>query len=159
MKKPKKKNAEEPLPFNLDDIPVDVLMNYYRHQYERMSKLEDQRTAITNITITLSVLAFTFGFNMGMGFAKIVGLGLLTIMILANVFAIIYIFRTQSWIDTHEMRAKGILERRYKQLHTYDYKTHAEYGRWPFSRWKIQMSLHVLLLIVAGIMIVFLARA
>jgi hypothetical protein len=38
--------------FNLDGIPLDVLMNYYNHQYDRMGKLEEQRLAITNITIT-----------------------------------------------------------------------------------------------------------
>ena len=150
-----KSNGEE-VYLNLDDIPADVLMNYYRHQYERMSKLEDQRTTITNITITLSALAFTFGFSMEVGFARIVGMGLLVIMVLANLFAIIYIFRTQSWIKTHELRAKGILETRYKQLHTFDHVTHDDYGRWAFGRWKIQVGLHILLLVVAGIMIVFL---
>ena len=89
MAKIKQERNPELAPVKLGDVPVDVLMNYYRHQYERMAKLEDQRTAITNITITLSVLAFTFGFDMGTRFGKIAGFGLLTLMVLANM-AVVY---------------------------------------------------------------------
>ena len=142
---------------HLDTIPEDVLMNYYRHQYERMAKLEEQRTAITNITITLSVVTFTLGFNMASGFSKVVGFALLAIMMLSNVFAIVYIVRTDSWIKTHKLRARGILETQYGPLHTFNENTHSKYSRWSISRWKIQMYLHGLLLIVAMVMAIFLA--
>jgi hypothetical protein len=45
---------------DLNDVPRDILMSYYNHQYVRMGKLEDSRTTITNITITLSVLSLTY---------------------------------------------------------------------------------------------------
>lgn len=143
--------------FNLDAIPDDVLMNYYNHQYDRMSNLEEQRLAITNITITLSILSFTFGFNMESTFSKTIGFALIAVMILANIFAIIYIVRTDSWIKTHELRAKGLLENRYINLLKFDTKTHHNYGRWAISRWKVQMMLHVLLATIAVVIAVFLA--
>jgi hypothetical protein len=141
---------------SLDRIPTVVLMNYYQHQYERMGKLEDQRLAITNITITLSVLSLTFGFNSATGFSKIIGYAVLVVMALANAFAILYILVTRSWISTHEMRAKGVLERRAKSLYLFDQQTYAEYKKWAPGRWKIQMYLHILLIIVAAAIFVFL---
>lgn len=147
---------DNPIP-DLTKVPTDVLMSYYGHQYDRMGKLEDQRTAITNITITLSVLALTFGFSSAIGFAEVVAFGLLTVMILANLFAITYIIRTNSWIQTHELRAKGILAARFNDLREFDRQTHAKYSRWAISRWKIQMYLHVLLLLLAVTMMILLA--
>jgi len=141
---------------SLNDISENVLMHYYNHQYERMGKLEDQRTAVTNITTTLSVLAFTFGFNDAVGFSKLVGYALLSVMILANIFAIAYVLKTKSWINTHEKRAKGILEKRYVALHVFDRKTHAKYKSWAPRRWQIQMALHILLLSVASALAMFL---
>jgi len=143
-------------PISLKGIPLEVLLNYYNHQYERMAKLEDQRTAITNFTITLSVLAFTFGFDPAKGFTKTIGFGLLIVMATANIFAILYILRTKSWIKTHKMRADGMLEQRFKKLLTFNDETHAKHSNWSISRWKIQMLLHILLLIVAIVMTVFL---
>ena len=142
---------------DLTKVPTEVLMSYYGHQYDRMGKLEDQRTAITNITISLSVLALTFGFNSATSFAEVVAFGLLAVMILANLFAIAYIVRTNSWIQTHELRAKGILAARFNDLREFDHQTHAKYGRWALSRWKIQMYLHVLLLLLAIVMVILLA--
>jgi hypothetical protein len=104
----------------------------------------------------LSALAFTFGFNMQTRFANFAGVGLLAVIVLANVFAIVNIIRTQTWIRTHEFRAKGILETCFERLDTYDGTIHHDY-RWPISRWKIRMALHVLLLFVAVVIVVLLA--
>jgi hypothetical protein len=89
-------------------------------------------------------------------FSKIIGFALISVMILANFFAIVYIVRTDSWIKTHELRAKGLLENRFKNLRIFDRETHHDYGRWPVSRWKIQLLLHVLLSVVAIVIAVFL---
>jgi hypothetical protein len=147
----KKKNT------NLGDVPQEILANYYNHQYDRMGKLEEQRLAITNITITLSVLSFTFGFNIEGAFSRIVGFALLSVMLLANIFAAAYIVRTDSWIKTHELRAKGILKKNFIALWKFDQETHDDYGRWAVSRWQIQLMLHVLLSLVAVVIAVFLA--
>ena len=141
---------------DLKRVPIAILMNYYQHQYDRMGKLEDQRLGITNITITLSVLSLTFGFNSAVGFSKIIGYAVLAVMALANIFAILYILVTKSWISTHEMRAKGILEKRAKALYVFDRQTYAEYRKWTPGRWKIQMYLHILLFLVSVTIGVFL---
>lgn len=145
-----KRNAD------LKRVPVAILMNYYQHQYDRMGKLEDQRLGITNIAITLSVLSLTFGFNSAVGFSKIIGYAVLVVMSLVNIFAVLYILVTKSWISTHEMRAKGILEKRAKSLYLFDKQTYAEYRKWASGRWKIQIYLHVLLFFVSLIIAVFL---
>ena len=141
---------------DLKRVPIAILMNYYQHQYDRMGKLEDQRLGITNITITLSVLSLTFGFNSAVGFSKIIGYAVLAVMALANIFAILYILVTKSWISTHEMRAKGILEKRAKSLYVFDRQTYADYRKWTPGRWKIQMYLHILLFLVSVTIGVFL---
>lgn len=134
-----------------------MLMAYYEHQYDRMTQLENQRINISNITVTLSVLALTFGFNMAIGFAQIVGYALLATMIIANLFALAYISKSRSWISTHRKRAKGILEACAGELWKFDIETHGEYVRWLPGRGRIQMYLHVLLLIVAIVLVVFLS--
>jgi len=141
---------------DLKRVPIAILMNYYQHQYERMGKLEDQRLGITNITISLSLLSLTFGFNSAAGFSKVIGYAVLAVMALANTFAIVYILVTKSWISTHEMRAKGILEKRAKSLYLFDKETYAEYKKWTPGRWKIQMYLHILLFIVSVAIAIFL---
>ena len=141
---------------DLKRVPIAILMNYYQHQYDRIGKLEDQRLGITNITITLSVLSLTFGFNSAVGFSKIIGYAVLAVMALANIFAILYILVTKSWISTHEMRAKGILEKRAKSLYVFDRQTYADYRKWTPGRWKIQMYLHILLFLVSVTIGVFL---
>jgi hypothetical protein len=142
---------------DLNDVPKDILMNYYNHQYERMGKLEDSRMAITNITITLSVLAFTFGFNASVQYSQLIGYALLFIMMTANWFAIAYILVTKSWIETYKRRSKGILEISAKPLFLFDEKTHANYSKRTPTLWQIHMSLHVLLILVAIAMAIFLS--
>src|SRR3972149_8359767 len=92
--------AENIPPKELDRQAEHVRM-YYENQYARTAKLEDQRLAITNIVITLSVIAFTFGFSNPAGLTTITGIGLPTVMVIANIFAIIYIQLTYSVIRVH----------------------------------------------------------
>jgi hypothetical protein len=142
----------------LNDVPRDVLINYYNHQYERMGKLEDSRMGITNITITLSVLSFTFGFDAAVQYSKIIGYALLFIMVAANAFAIAYILVTRSWIETYKRRSKGILEVTAKPLFLFDEKTHAKHNKWTPTLWQIHMGLHILLIVIAIVMTMFLSR-
>ena len=148
----------KPNPNNdLRNVPTDMLMTYYEHQYSRMKQLEDQRINITNITVTLSVIALTFGFNTSDRFSRTVGYALLATMIFTNLFAIAYIAKTRSWISTHRNRAKGVLEKRSKELFKFDQETHDERVLWIPGRGRIQMFLHILLLLVAIALIIFLS--
>jgi hypothetical protein len=137
---------------DFDGVPRDLLLSYYNHQSERMGKLEDARLGITNITITLSVLAFTFGFNAVAGQSRMIGYALLFIMLAANLFAIAYILVTKSWIETFKRRSLGILEVSAKPLFLFDEKTHGKHSKWIPTLWQIHMSLHILLIVVAILM-------
>ncbi len=68
----------------LAEAPDEYILAYYEHQYERMEKLEGQSLIVTNIVITLSVLAFSFGLgNADEVIGVLVGLALLFCTILS----------------------------------------------------------------------------
>ena len=48
-------------PIEVIEVTPEYLRMYYGHQYDRVSKLEDQQFAITNVVATLSTAAFAFG--------------------------------------------------------------------------------------------------
>jgi hypothetical protein len=83
---------------------------YYEHQYGRMAELEQHRLTITNIVITLSLLAFTFGFGDITKLTVINGVGLPIVVILSNIFAIAYIHQASGFMDIHGKRARKALE-------------------------------------------------
>ncbi len=136
---------------DLNDVPRDILMNYYSHQYERMGKLEDARMAITNIAVSLSLLAFTFGFDKDMQSSKEIGYALLIAVTVANGFAIAYILITKSWIATFKQRAKEILELTAKPLFLFDKRTDSKQSTSIFKLWRIHVWLHGLLIAVAAV--------
>jgi hypothetical protein len=131
------------------EFATEHVRMYYEHQYDRMAKLEEQGLTITNIVITLSVVAFTFGFGSAQGVTAIAGIGLPFVMIVANVFAIAYIGRTNSWIRTHRLRAKRVLEIYAQDLYQLDKTTFAPHRTRTLGRRKIQLLLHILLIIAA----------
>ena len=128
---------------------AEYVCMYYEHQYDRMAKLEDQALTITNIVMTLSIVAFTFGFDGAQGVTAITGIGLPFVMVIANLFAIRYIGRSQSWLLTHRLRAKRVLEVYAKDLYQLDRTTSAPHKHWVLGRWRIQRLLHVLLVVAA----------
>jgi K+ transporter len=122
---------------------------YYEHQYDRMAKLEEQGLAITNIVITLSVVAFTFGFDSRKVMTLVTGIALPFVMVVANVFAIVYIARSQSWMHTHRLRAKRALEVYALDLYELDRTTAAPHKDWWLGRVRIQALLHILLMVAS----------
>ena len=130
-------------------VSDDFLLAYYEHQYDRIGKLEQSRLAITNIVVTLSVLVFTFGFDSDKSRTLESSLVLPIIIIAANLFAVAYMVRTSSWIATARLRAKRVLEEYAEELHELDKTTYAPHRKRSLARWKIQLLLHVLL-IIAG---------
>jgi len=126
---------------------TEYVRMYYEHQYDRMAKLEEQRLTITNVVITLSIVAFTFGFSNIQTLTAIVGIGLPFVMVVSNVFAIIYVVRSADFIRTHQKRAKRILELYAQELFELD-----KSNQWPhrlLARWKIQVLIHGLLILAA----------
>ena len=132
---------------NREIVPEYVRM-YYEHQYDRMAKLEEQGLTITNVVVTLSVVALTFGFGNAQGLGVVAGVGLAFVMIIANAFAIFYAIRTGSWIQTHKSRAKRVLEVYSPDLYQLDQRTFAPHrtGILGLGRRTIQILLHALLI-------------
>jgi hypothetical protein len=111
------------------------------------------------MVITLSIVAFMFGFDSGQGVTAITGIGLPFVMVVANIFAIVYVGRSQSWIRTHRLRAKRVLEVYAEDLYQLDRTTSARHRPWTLGRWRIQRLLHILLIVAALIpSVVYLER-
>ena len=119
---------------------------YYEHQYDRMAKLEEQRLIVTNVVITLSVVTFTLWGNT-QGLTTLTGFGLPVVMALINLSAITYIVHTAEVIETHDRRAKRVLELYAKDLYQLDQSI--QWSRRLWARWKIQVLLHIILILIS----------
>jgi hypothetical protein len=84
---------------------------FYEHQYDRMGKEEGYRLTITNYVLTVSALAFTFGYQSSTQLTVMNGIGLPFIILIVNLFAMIYIERTSEVINAQKKRAREILNR------------------------------------------------
>jgi hypothetical protein len=137
---------------NIEAIPEYVRM-YFEHQYDRMAKLEGQAMTITNVVVTLTVVAFTFGFGDLKESKAGAIISLSCAVVLSNLFAIFYTVLTTNWIRTHRLRAKRVLEKYMNDLYEID-KTvlvSYKYNFMGVGRRKIQIILHVLLAIASAI--------
>ena len=122
---------------------------YYVHQYERVSKLEEQGIAITNIVITLSVLSFTFGFSNTQNTTLLMGLLLPFTVVIANGFAIAHVLTTSYWLQFHRYRGLRILELYAPVIHKVDKEIIEERKVHFLGRRRIQLLIHALLIITA----------
>ena len=141
---PKKKDVSNP----------DFVRLYYEHQYDRMKALEEQRLTITNIVISLSVVAFTFGFQNLNDITIINGIGLPVLIIVLNLFAALYIWRTLQYIRVHRHRAKIVLGRYSKEMIEIDSEHKMPHVFLRLGLAKIQLIIHIVLLIPSSIPIV-----
>jgi hypothetical protein len=135
-----------------EPVPEYICM-YFEHQYDRMAKLENQAMTITNVVVTLTVVAFTFGFGDLKAPKVSATISLSVVVVLANLFAIFYTVRTSSWIRTHKLRAKRVLEKYTLDLYELDQTTFApgRSGILGMGRRKIQIILHALLAIASAV--------
>lgn len=142
---------------------------YYQHQYDRMAKHEAQRQTVSNFVITLTVVALTLGFtniettgSQGQAIGVpgntnlVTGLLLPVAIVILNLFAIIYIRRSWSTGAIHQARARRVLDLYAPYLRQID-----KDEPWPqkgrrWSRSMIEMSIHVVLSILAVLIPVFL---
>jgi len=132
-------------------LQVEYVRMYYEHQSERMGRLEDQRLTMSNLVITISVLAFSFGFGKLSELTVINGIGLPALMVFANLFAIAYIRRASLWMNVHRTRAKLVLDKFAPELleatKSQPWVKKGALG----SRAVIQQWLHVLLMATASV--------
>jgi hypothetical protein len=144
------KNEERAGPSSVQ-IEVDFVRMYYEHQYTRMAKLEDHRLAVTNVILALTVATFAFAFANKEAINATAGLAVPAVLVLANVFAIAYLWRTSRHIAIHQRRAKEAL--RLHAAHLYAVDSSLPMPRGPLF-WmgtaRMQMVLHVALIAVAA---------
>ena len=126
---------------------------YYEHQYDRIKKHEDQALSISNIVLTISALIITFGLNNRQSFGSIFIFFLPVILIIANLFAILYVRDSGSWIRSHRMRAKRILETYIPDLFVLDKETIAPHKKRTVSRRRFQYLIHILFIVISVILI------
>jgi hypothetical protein len=124
---------------------------YYEHQYDRMAKLEEQGLTISNIVITLNVVAFTFGFTNVKDLTIITGLGLPLMMIIANFFAISYIGYSSIFIRVHQARAKRVIVNYAHELSKIDDTCPNPWREGLGKRREIQLAIHILMILIAFI--------
>lgn len=134
-----------------DGIMPEFIRMYYEHQYDRMAKLEEQGLTISNIVITINVVAFTFGFTNMKDVNIITGLGLPLMMIISNFFAIIYIWCSSIFIRLHQARAKRVTEKYAQDLFKIDKEYPNPWRGALGKRREIQLAIHILLILIAYI--------
>jgi len=142
-------------------IPLndDFIRMYYEHQYDRMKAIEGQRWSLTNIVVSLSVLAFTFGFQGQSTLTMISGLALPMLIAVLNLFALMYAWRAYNYVLVHQQRAKAILDKYAKELFELDANHPQLRGPLNLGISKIQIIIHVILLIPSLIpLIIFLLQ-
>ena len=123
---------------------------YYDHQYDRLAKHESYGLTITSYVLTISAAVFTFGYKDVMQLTLVNGIGLPLIIIIANVFAILYLDHTKDFISVHQDRAREIVSRYAPEL-----KEINDMYKWPKGGFlRIEKGLHQLLTLVAFILLV-----
>lgn len=131
------------------EVRPEYVRMYYEHQYDRMAKLEEQRLIITNIVLALSIAAFSFGFSNIHGLTIFTGLGIPVVLGFSNYFAIAYLAHSEDVIKAHKKRAKRALELYANDLYQLDTDKHYQWSKRWWPRWKIQLSIHIILIFIA----------
>jgi hypothetical protein len=117
---------------------------YYEHQYGRIENLEQQALNTTNITNALFIAMLTFSqrdvtSHFYLPFA----------MVVINIFAIAYIYRSGKAIMIHQSRAKKILETHEKEIFELDKTIPIPERHFLPGRLMIQMGVHSVLLLIS----------
>jgi len=134
---------------NKQDDKSEFIRMYYKHQYERMAKLEDHRLIVTNIIFTISLISLAFGFDKDKTLNIVTGIAIPVIIMTANIFAILYINSTRHYARIHRLRAKEVL----KEYASYIFEIDKRISESPeiryLSQGKFQFYLHILLIMAS----------
>ena len=136
----------------LEDVNSDYVRMYYEHQYDRINKHEDRALSISNIVLTISALVITFGLNNRQAFGSVFIFLLPVILIVANLFATLYVYVGGKWIHSYLTRAKRILEMYAPELYALDMQTVA--SRTKYGRRTFQYVIHAMFSFIAVILII-----
>ena len=138
----------------IEDINPDYVRMYYEHQYDRIKAHEEQSLNISNIVLTISALMITFGLNNRQSFGSVFILFLPTIIIIANVFAILNIVEGTKWMRQHQRRAKRALELYALELFAFDREFPSPHKQWAVGRGRVQGAIHYSFIFISFILLV-----
>ncbi len=143
---------EEETKINLDHVESEYIIAYYQHQYDRMAKFDDQSMTVTNIVISLSILAFTFAYDAAQtaNFQNAVILPFL--IFFSNLFAIGYMQRSRYWIHAHRQRANEVIKIKAVELYKISKKHSppATIKNFPFvGNRDLKALLHLIIMVAA----------
>lgn len=94
----------------MDNYDMENFRMFYKLQYERIDKLEMQKNYVTTAVTCLGIITIFLAFNNLENLTHFSGLWLPIILIIANIFAIIYIKETKLFIKNHQRRAEKASE-------------------------------------------------
>jgi hypothetical protein len=134
---------------------LEYVRMYYEHQYDRIGKNEDQALTISNFMLTISALIVTFGFNNHQSFGSILVLFLPVVIVITNLFAILFIAENAKWIKLHRTRAQRVIENYAPELHKLNKEIARPHDK-GISRKGIQNLIHYLFIFLGVIMLVIL---
>jgi hypothetical protein len=127
---------------------------YYEHQYDRINKHQEQSLNVSNLVLTISTLVMTFGFNNQSSLGSISIIFLPLIMIVVNLFAILFIAFVERAMLQHRERARRVLEIYASELLAIDNEAPIFITKREFSRRKIQNLIHYLFILIAVVMFI-----
>ena len=135
---------------DIPSIENEDFRMYHQLQYDRIAQLEQQRLTMTNFVIGLSIISFSFAFSDIDKLNIINAIGLPAVIIISNIFAMLYASRSRIFIKMHQKRAEKAREIFSPNLNSISKKVpKINSNRDPFNRTRLQIYLHVLLIVVA----------
>jgi uncharacterized membrane protein len=132
-----------------DNDLIEYASVYYRHQYDRIAKLEEQRLIFTNIVIALTAISLTFGYSSTKKLTIISGIGIPFVLILLNIFAYRYIKITREYMKAHRARAKEVLKKFALEIYKIDKSISLPPLFLRFGLGKIQSLIHISLILLS----------
>lgn len=134
----------------ISNIQNDDFRMYHQLQYDRIAQLEQQRLTMTNFVIGLSIISFSFAFSDINKLNIINAIGLPIVIIISNIFAMLYTSRSRKFIKMHQKRAEKAREIFSPRLNIISNEVpKIDSNRDLFNRTRLQIYLHVLLIIIA----------
>ncbi|MCB9826673.1 hypothetical protein H6804_00130 [Candidatus Nomurabacteria bacterium] len=131
---------------------IEHLKEYHQLQYERIDKLEEQRFNFANLILTLGTFALTFGYkDASIGFNNAIQkIAIPLLLLISNIAAIIFIFKTREFIKMHQKRAEIARELYAPVLNQINENvTKIDSGKDIIKRSNLHIYLHGLFIIIA----------
>jgi hypothetical protein len=105
----------------------ELLLSFYRLQYDRMASHENARIQVTSFVLTGSVVALGV-MTVATSEAQFT-LGVLALVIAVNVLAACHVWNTRRWVKIHQARAEiAASALAGQEVHTIKVQADAEFG-------------------------------